>query len=146
MIMIVYALQAIAACFTIFGAMHVPDVTNAVVTYGVSADDAPNAAMWFNSYGSIAIGIATYVGSWIAKNKLGFTSPVAIAVMGWLKNPTDKIAIWQLFMAGLEVFILKFVPNQTADDVAAIDYIRKWATDKFVIAHTTPTVITPKAS
>lgn len=142
MIMIVYALQAIAACFTIFGAMHVPAVTDAVVTYGVSADDAPNAAMWFNSYGSIAIGVLTYVGSWIAKSKLGFTSPLALAVITWLKNPTDKIAIWQLFMAGLEVFIAKFVPNATQDDVVAIDYIKTWATNKFIASHITPTITT----
>lgn len=142
MIMLVYALQAIAACFTIFGAFHAPDVTQAVVTYGVSADSAPNAAMWFNSYGSMAIGIGTYVVSWVMKNKLGMTNPVYLIVLAWLKNPTDKIAIWQLVMAGIDVFVAKFVPTQDAADIEVIAYIKNWLTTKFIAAHVP--VIAPK--
>lgn len=143
-VMLVYALSALASCFTIFGAMNVPHVTDAVVTYGVSGDDAPNTAMWVNSYGSLAMGAATWALTWFMRNKLGFNGPLYLAVMNWVKNPTDRVATWQLFMEGLELFIKFFVKNPTPDDVAAIEYIKKWATDKFV-QHAT-TVVVPPAS
>lgn len=123
-------LQAIAACCTIFGFVNTPRVADTVVTYGISADEAPNAAMWMNSVGSIALGVGTWIVTLIMKKKIGYDNPLYKAALSLIHKPNDKLTVWTCYIESVDAFYLKF--GDPATDTEAIAYIKKYATDKFV--------------
>lgn len=125
-------LQGIAACFTIFGFMNTPRVTDTVVTYGLSGDNAPNLAMLANSYGSILMGVLTWCLSYALKHKLGFNSQLYTAVVDSLKSPNDKLNSARVVLSGIDVYEKQLCDLTNVDDIAQVKYMRDCVVAKFV--------------
>lgn len=85
-------LQAVAACFTIWGVAHTSGIADTAVTYGVAGEDGPTASEWFNSFGSIAVGLGGFVVSHVLSGKLGFKSELLLSFIAWVRKPSDIAA------------------------------------------------------
>lgn len=132
MFVIISILQALAAMFTIFGALHAPNVVDTVVTYGASGPASPNMAMYANSIGSIVLGVGSWSLSLLLKSKFGLTSPLALAFFTYMRNTSDKVAQFQLFMAVVDLIEKHLTTAGDPNDAQWIEQIRKFITERFV--------------
>lgn len=94
-------LQAVAACFTIWGVAHTAGTADTVVHYGVGAE-GPSPAEWMNSFGSIAIGLAGFLATHVFSKQVGAKSELMMALVAWLGNHNDPSTIRRLGLAILD--------------------------------------------
>lgn len=123
-------LQALSCIATIWGVTHIPNVTDTVITYGATGDDAPDLPMWINSFGSLIFGIVSFAATQIAKRKFGFSSDLYKGVIEYITHPSDKLAAVRLFLASLQMFA-KTIPD-TQENREALAYISSWVTTQYV--------------
>lgn len=111
-------LQAVAACFTIWGVAHSVNTTDTVVQYGVGAD-GPTAEEWFNSFGSLALGIVGFVTTTIMKRKTGANSELMTAFAQWTIKRDDPASMRRLAFALTdwieEVYVSKVTDSDDKD-------------------------------
>lgn len=91
--------QALSALASVWGLMHVSGTTDTVITYGASGADAPSVAEWFNSFGSLAIGIVGFISAKFASRPKGTTAELALAFVALLKTPKDAATIRRVAFA-----------------------------------------------
>lgn len=92
-------IQALSALASVWGLMHVSGTADTVITYGATGDAAPSAAEWFNSFGSLAIGIVGFISTKFATKPKGSTAELVLAFAALLKTPKDAPAIRRVAFA-----------------------------------------------
>lgn len=134
-------LEGLSCLATIWGVCHVAQTTDMVITYGASGPGAPDIAMWMNSYGSIVMGIVTFVASYFAKSKCGLKSEIYLAGIYYITHPGDKMGVSRLFLAAMDELVKVF--PAVANDKDVTDYIRKWVLGKYMVVEPAVAVTTP---
>lgn len=139
-------LQACSALITIWGFVNVAPTTEAVVTYGVYGDAAPDAMSWVNSYGSIAIGIIGMIASkWFARSS-GAQGELMVAGIAWIKAPNDNAAIRRLAFAvvdWMEAMYIASHPTMPAAEKVEWDNTIAWLRTKFATPVNPVVPVTP---
>lgn len=110
-------LQAVAACFTIWGVAHTAGTADTVVHYGVGAD-GPSPAEWMNSVGSIVIGLAGFLATHVFAKQAGVKSEAMLALVAYLADRRDAAAQRRLGLAAIDLLETLFASNVKDSETA----------------------------
>lgn len=124
-------LEALSCVFTLWGVVNVPSFTDTVVTYGATGDEmSPDYSMWINSIGSLSFGLVSWgVTSWF-KGSAGFKSELYTAIVALLSSKNSSVALGRVFLAVLAFAQEKWVDPTNANDVAVVNCIKQWISEK----------------
>ena len=109
-------LQALSALSAVWGLMHVGGTSDVIISYGVTGAEAPTAAEWVNSFGSLGLGILGFISTKLVFKPDAITAELLWAVAGFVKSPKEDATIRRLAFAFADWLAHYYLRNAKEED------------------------------